>query len=159
MFENGWWLAFALIGAGILAALWAWRPLRGIVQEIQLERARELFALQRERLEAKFVDLAAASGKPRGLRWRDVDFASEVQFARDRGSGQLAALVAATIQFEAIEGSDMEGLPAVHNLRNATSVFFYQRGHWHTTGRALFNMNPLEALEHFKGQYERVEMV
>ena len=159
MFANGWWLAFALIAAGLMAALLAWRPLRGILEEIRLERARELFALQRERLEAKFVDMAMATGKPRGLRWRDVDFAAEVRFARDRGSGQLAALVAVTIQFEALEGGDMEGLPAVQNLRNATSVFYYQRGHWHTSGRALFNMNPDEALEHFKNQYERVEMV
>jgi hypothetical protein len=159
MFENGWWLVLGLaLAAALIAALMAWRPLRGILQEIQLERARELFALQRERLEAKFLDMATATGKPRGLRWKDCDFASEVQFARDRGSGQLTALVGATIEFEAIAGSDMEGLPAVSNLRNATAVFFFQGGHWHTAGRALFNMNPDEALDHFKGQYDRVEM-
>jgi hypothetical protein len=69
----------------------------------------------------------------------------------------LAALVAVTIQFEAIEGSDMEGLPAVGNLRNASAVFFFDRGRWHTTGKAVFNLNPGEALEHFRNQYERVE--
>jgi len=64
--------------------------------------------------------------------------------------------VAVTIQFEAIEGSDMEGLPAVGNLRNASAVFFFQKGHWLTVGKAVFNMNPDEALAHFKNQYERV---
>src|SRR5881392_2900606 len=67
---------------------------------------------------------AAATGKPRGLRWKDCEWESEVIFARDKQTSQLAALVSITIQFEAIPGSDMEGLPAVDNLRNASAVFF-----------------------------------
>jgi hypothetical protein len=35
-------------------------------------------------------------------------------------------------------------------------VFFFHRGRWHTTGRAVFNLNPEEALAHFGTQYERV---
>ncbi len=119
--------------------------------------AREAFKLQRERLEAHFLRAAAATGKPRGLRWADIEWEQEVLFARERTTGQLAALIGATIAFEAIEGSDMEGLPAVGNLRNASAVFFFQRGQWHTVGKAIFNMNPDEAIEHFKHQYERLE--
>ena len=74
----------------------------------------------------------------------------------ERQTGRLAALVAVTVQFEAIEGGDMEGLPAVGNLRNASAVFFYDRGRWRTTGKTVFNLNPGEAIEHFKGQYERL---
>ena len=77
--------------------------------------------------------------------------------ARTRRERHLVALVPVTIRFEAIEGSDMEGLPAVGNLRNASAVFFYHRGRWHTTGKTVFNLNPGEAVEHFKNQYERVE--
>jgi hypothetical protein len=51
----------------------------------------------------------------------------------------------------------MEGVEAVSNLRVATAVFAFDRGHWTTAGKAVFNMNPDEALEHFRGQYERVE--
>ena len=79
-----------------------------------------------------------------------------MEFARDRRSGELAALVPVTIQFEAVEGSDMEGLPAVGNLRNASAVFFFHRGQWQTVGKAVFNMNPDEALSHFKNQYEHI---
>ena len=68
----------------------------------------------------------------------------------------LAALAGVTIQFEAIEGGDMEGVAAVGNLRNASAVFFYHRGQWHTTGKAVFNLNPDEALTHFAAQYERL---
>ncbi len=147
------WLVPVLLVLGV--ALLLWRPLRAFGKEVQLERARELFKLQRERLEAKFLTAAAASGKPRGLRWKDCQWDSEVEFVRERKTGQVAALVGLTIQFEAIEGGDMEGIAAVGNLRNASGVFFFHHGQWMTVGKAVFNMNPHEAVEHFKNQYER----
>ena len=113
------WLVPVLVLLGVVLLLWVWHPVRALTREIQVERARELFSLQRERLEAKFVTAASATGKPRGLRWKDCNFDNAVELARDRQSGQLVALVPVTIQFEAVEGSDMEGLPAVGNLRNA----------------------------------------
>ena len=121
-----------------------------------MEQARVLFHRQRERLELQFFQAATASGKPRGLRWKAIDWESGVEFARERASGRLAALVAVTIQFEAVEGSDMEGLPAVANLRNASAVFFFHQGRWHTLGKAVFNLNPDEALAHFRNLYERL---
>jgi hypothetical protein len=150
------WLILGGIPAAAAAALLGWRPLRRLGKGIQIERARELFLLQRERLEARFVTAAGASGKPRGLRWKDCDFENEIELARERKTGQLVALVSVTIAFEAIEGSDMEGLPAVGNLRNASAVFYFHRGQWHTTGKAVFNLNPVEVIEHFKNQYEHV---
>ena len=150
------WLIPLLVIAILALVIVIWRPLRSFGKEMQIERARELFKLQRERLEAQFLKAAAATGKPRGLRWKDCQWDDAVEFVRERSSGQIAALVAVTIQFEAIEGSDMEGLPAVGNLRNASAVFFFQKGHWLTVGKAVFNMNPDEALAHFKNQYERV---
>jgi hypothetical protein len=149
-----WLVPVALLLGLILFFLW--RPLRSLGKEIQVERARELFMLQRERLEAKFVTAASATGKPRGLRWKDCTFEGDVELARERQTGQLVALVPVTIQFEAIEGSDMEGLPAVGNLRNASAVFFFQRGQWLTVGKAVFNLNPVEVIQHFKNRYERV---
>lgn len=130
-----------------------WRLLR---PRPSAARARQLFQQQRERLELLFFQAAAASGKPRGLRWKAIEWESGAEFARERTSGQLAALVGVTIRFEAIEGSDMEGLPAVGNLRNASAVFFFHRDRWHTTGKTVFNLNPDEALAHFHHQYERL---
>jgi hypothetical protein len=152
----GWlWLLPVVLLLGLIL-LFLWRPMRSLGKEIQVERARELFQLQRERLEAKFVTAASATGKPRGLRWKDCAFEREVELARERQTGQLVALVPVTIQFEAIEGSDMEGLPAVANLRNASAVFFFQRGQWLTVGKTIFNLNPVEVIQHFKNRYERV---
>jgi hypothetical protein len=150
-----WWIPVGGVAVLIVMALF-WRRLRAFGSQVVVERAREMFKLQRERLEAQFQKTAAASGKPRGLRWLDCQWGEQVQFVRERQTGQLAALVAVTIQFEAIEGGDMEGLPAVGNLRNASGVFFFQSGQWSTVGRAIFNMNPDEAAGHFSNQYEKI---
>ena len=151
------WLIPVILLIVVLVLIFSWRHLRFFGREVQAERAQELFALQRERLEAKFLDTAAASGKPRGLRWKACDWNGPLAFARERRTGHLAALAGVTIQFEAVEGSDMEGLPAVSNLRDASAVFFFHRGQWHTVGKVIFNMNPTMAIEHFKNQYEPVQ--
>jgi hypothetical protein len=142
------------VGAGLLAVLAVVFYLVGAAVP---RRARQRFGEQRARLEEDFFRAASGSGKPRGLRWKSLDWLhpgdAGPTLARDRQSGELVALVPVTVRFEAVEGSDMEGLPAVGNLRNASAVFFYRRGAWHTTGRAVFNLNPDEALAHFKDRY------
>ena len=119
--------------------------------------ARDLFARQRPLLQDEFFAAASASGKPRGLRWKALEWEPGVAFARERASGDLAALVGVVIQFEAVEGGDMEGVAAVGNLRNASAVFFFHDGRWRTTGKALFNLNPDEALSRLAHQYERLK--
>ena len=152
------WLALGGVGliavAGLLLRIAG--PLRRRIQETVARHARSLFARQREYLEARFFTAASRSGKPRGLRWTNCDWSSDVEFARDRETGQLVALASVTIQFEAVEGGDMEGLPAVGNLRHASAVFYFDGRNWTTAGRAVFNLNPAEAIEHHRTRYERV---
>jgi hypothetical protein len=150
-----WWTVGLVLLAAVVVAL-CWRRLRAFGSQVQLERAQEMFKLQREALQTHFLSAAAATGKPRGLVWVECQWGDQVEFVRERDSGRVAALIGVTIRFEAVEGGDMEGLPAVGNLRNASAVFFFDRGQWHTTGKTVFNMNPDEAVEHFRNQYERV---
>ena len=151
-----WWaVAGAVIGLVLLLVL-LWRPARAARQERQYALAQREFRRQREQLEAHFLRLAGESGKPRGLRWVDCDFQNEVTYARDRASGELSALVGVTISFEAIEGGGMEEVEAVGNLRAATAVFQYADGRWATQGRAIFNLNPLEAIQYYQSKLERV---
>lgn len=121
-----------------------------------VEEAREAFAVQRPQLEKMFFDAASATGKPRGLRWKSCEFGSDVEMARDKRSGELLAMAPVTIAFEAVPGSDMEGLPAVGNLRSATAVFTWRNRRWVTAGRAVFNLSPPEAIRHFHNQCEPV---
>jgi hypothetical protein len=151
----GWILSGLAIAIVVFVAL-GWRPISTVLREIRTERARELFHLQRERLEAKFMDIAGKSGKPRGLRWLDADWEDSVRFVRDRQSGDLAALVGITVSFEAIPGGGMEDNPNVSNLRDATAVFNYASGRWITEGRALFNLSPDSAIDRYHDQYEPV---
>lgn len=151
-----WWISAAALFALIVVVLLAAQPLRNWMWRRELEQARQSFRRQREVLEAKFFDLAAASGKPRDLRWVDCEWLEAVTFARDRQSGLLTAFVAVNIRFEAVEGGDMEGVAAVSNIRDAAAVFHYEAGRWGTGGRALFNMNPADALARLQGQFEPV---
>lgn len=116
----------------------------------------ELFRKQREMLEAKFFDMARSVGKPRGLIWVDCEWFDNVTFARDKTSGLLTAFVGVNIRFEAVEGGDMEDVAAVSNIRDAVAVFHFHHGSWGTGGKALFNMNPQDALQRLMAQFEPV---
>jgi hypothetical protein len=133
-----------------LAAGWKRREARHAIR---------LFQQRREMLEAKFFDLARSAGKPRGLKWLDCDWLDDVTYARDRGTGLLTAFVGVNIRFEAVEGGDMEGVAAVDTVRDAVALFHFHRGNWGTGGKALFNMNPRDALERLVAQFEPVSVV
>ena len=141
-----------LVTVGIVA----WRWLRA--RPMQMKALRELFQRDRARLEQMFFLAAASSGKPRGLRWKECQWSEQIEWVRDKQTGQVHALVGVTISFEAIEGGDMEGIEAVGNLRDASAVFFFDR-EWRTGGRVIFNLSPSDAVEHFKANYERCEPV
>ena len=61
-----------------------------------------------------------------------------------------------TISFEAVPGGGMEEVEAVGNLRAATAVFRVDKGHWATDGRAIFNLNPAEAVRYYQDNLELV---
>jgi len=149
-------LALVIGGVLIVAAAFAWRPVRRWTQDCEVDQAMDRFRMQREQLEAKFLDMARDIGKPRGLRWVNCEWNSGVSFARATDSGLLTAFVSINISFEAIEGGDMEDVDAVGLLRDAVAVFHFQNGGWGTGGRALFNMNPEDALQRLEGQFKRV---
>ena len=144
--------------AAILAVLLAAGPLRRWLRKREVREAVKRFRLERERLEARFFDMARSQGKPRGLRWVDCDWQSDVTFARDLRSGLLTAFVAVNISFEAIEGGEMEDVEHVGTVRDAAALFHYQHGRWGTGGRPLFNMNPRDAVARFEGQFEPVSI-
>ena len=134
----------------------AWRPIRLARAGEKMARALRDFHRQRERLEAKFIEKAAASGKPRGLRWIDVDFDDDVTYARDRRRGGLKALVAVDVQFEAVEGGGMEHVEAVPDVRSATAEFLHDGERWHTHGRVYFNLAPRATVKYFESDLELV---
>ena len=144
----------AAVAAG--AVIVAMRPLKAARQAERLARAQRDFHRQRERLEAKFIERAAASGKPRGLRWVDVDFDDDVLYARDRRTRLLKALVAIEVSFEAVEGGGMEEVEAVSRIRAATTEFLHDGDRWTTQGRVYFNLAPSAAVKYLASDLELV---
>lgn len=151
------WIWGAAIGVVLLLALAAASiPLARRWRAREAQSAVRQFRRQREQLEAKFMDLAQVIGKPRGLRWLDCDWLSDVTFARDRQTGLITAFAGINVRFEAIAGGDMEDVAAVGTVRDAVAVFHYHRGLWGTGGKALFNMNADEAITRLTAQFEAV---
>lgn len=149
-----WGLGF--LGLTLLGFLFAAIPLAAMWQRREARRAIQLFHQRREMLEAKFFDMAQSLGKPRGLKWIDCEWFDNVTFGRDKTSGLLTAFVGVNIRFEAIEGGDMEDVAAVSTVRDAAALFHFHQGSWGTGGKALFNMNPQDALEKLVAQFEPV---
>ncbi len=153
----GWIIAGVAGIAGAVAGAFFARQRGAQERQQKLVDAQKLFQRLREQLEAKFVDKASASGKPRGLRWGDVDFERDATFARDKQSGRLSAFVGVTIKYEAIAGGGLDEVEAVANAKAATAVFnFEPPARWTTDGRAIFNLNPAEAIKHFEATIELV---
>ena len=89
--------------AGLALFLVAWGMYR-LGREVQSERARESFRLQKERLEGEVLKAASASGKPRGLRWVSCRFSEGFTLVRDRATRRLAALIPVTVVFDPVPG-------------------------------------------------------
>lgn len=146
-----------LIGLGIAIVSGAlWRRWRKAQIEATRRVAIQSFDEQRPSLAEKFLAAADATGKPRGLTWKNCELSGEPLFATDRVTAELYALVTATISFEAIAGGDMEDVEAVSNLRCATAIFVYRDHLWTTDGRAVFNLEPDQSLQRYQESLEQI---
>ncbi len=153
-----WWIISVAAGAALAAFMTTLllRPGRQAREADRLSRLQRDFHRQREQLEAKFIDRAAAQGKPRGLRWIDVSFDDDVVYARDRKSGSLKALVSIEVSFEAIAGGGMEEVEAVSRVRAATGEFRHDGNRWITHGRVYFNLDPKGTVKYLENDLEMV---
>jgi hypothetical protein len=147
-----WFLIFVLL----MVAWLLWALLRPSLFTRRVQRAVQRFVSDRAALETEFFKAAAATGKPRGLAWKECGFQPGVLLARDRANGDLVGLVAVTISFEAIEGGGMEDVEAVGNLRAATAVFNWNGREWTTQGRAVFNLEPREVIERYRDSLDPI---
>lgn len=140
-----------LVGFFLAAvAGWLWRRWRVAQRHASCQLAMLEFEGLQSELELAFLEAAAASGKPRGLVWKQCELDNGALFAEDRANGELYALVGATISFEALVGGDMEDVEAVGNLRFATALFVHRLGRWTTDGRVVFNLEPRQTLERYE---------
>ena len=150
-------VAWGLLILGLLLAAGAvasWRPFFSTWREARFGLARRDFHFQRERLEAKFVSLGHFGDS--GPRWTDCDFDDDVAYARSRASGRLSALVAVTIEMDAMESPSFLPDSLSGDLRDATAVFHFDGKRWDTDGRAIFNLTPTQAIHFYQRDLEMV---
>lgn len=149
-----WW--FVGFGVLVVALICLRRPIRTASREVQFNRARKYFHTQRERLEAKFVHLAASRAKDDSPRLTDCNFADDVSYVRNRATGELSAFVAVSVATEDPKSSALNTGDAVGNLQLGTAVFRFDRDHWETEGRTILNLSPSEAIRFFVNDLEKV---
>jgi hypothetical protein len=138
--------AFVLAGLVLvwLARNW-WQRRSRARQHDLFQRAVDEFPRQSD-LTTKFLAAANATGKPRGLRWISCELQGQPIFATNDATDEIFGLSGATIGFEAIPGGDMEEVEAVGDIRYVTAIFQYRNGKWQTDGRAIFNLEPTQAV-------------
>jgi len=145
-----------LVVAIVIASWLIWVSVRPMLFARRVRRAAREFEQNRSGLESTFFQAAAASGKPRGLAWKQCAFQDRVVLARDRVNGELVGLVGVTIGFDAVAGGGMEEVEAVSILRAATAVFTHNGREWTTLGRVVFNLEPREVLERYRESLDAV---
>jgi hypothetical protein len=153
--ENWWvWTSAALLLTGLL---YFWGPAWGAIREVRFARMQREFHAQREWLEAKFVQMAAAHAQPESPRWEDCEFADDVSYVRHRLTGELSAFVAVSIIVEeATEAPDFSNGDAIGKMQLGTAVFRFDRDHWETDGRTILNLTPQEAVRYFQRDWKIV---
>ncbi len=155
MTETGWILVGA-VSLLAVAAMAAWRPLRARWMECQFGRARRDFHRQRERLEAKFVYLAASESPGDAAAWDHCQFDDDVAYVRNRSSGELAAFSAFHMGIDVYDIRPVGSCELVGNSRAGTAVFRFDGHHWDTEGRAILNLSPFEAIRFYQDDLEMV---
>ena len=116
------------------------RPVRQFAEELHVDHARELFRLQREWLEARFLGSLAKIDPIERIRWEDAHWHDEVLWARDRQTRSFLALIG--VHFDG-QGFDDLGVPTP---RHATALFEFRRGHWCADGKRIDETRPAEAV-------------
>jgi hypothetical protein len=155
MLENWWiWTSAALFLIGLL---YFWGPVWRAIHEARFVRIQREFHTQRERLEAKFVQLAIAHSKPESPRWEDCEFADDVAYVRHRVTGELSAFVAVSITSEDVaDGAGFSTGDAVGKMQLGTAMFRFHHNHWETDGRAILNLTPKQAVRYLQRDWKIV---
>jgi hypothetical protein len=147
------WVFLSAGGLFLTGAAIAWTVVL-LCRKNRFARACRDFHRQRERLEAKFVQLGLINTKSHLPRWTDCEFEDDVAYARSRSTGELSAFVAVTIEMEGFDTGLIRGGDLVGHLRAATAVFRFDGHHWETDGRAIFNLSPTEAIHFYQRDLE-----
>jgi hypothetical protein len=153
--SHAWWFLSVAAVVVVIAVLMK-RPWQRRVRAGRLYQAKRRFHTQRERLEAKFIQLAAAHAKPDAPRWGDCTFSDDVAYVRNRATGELSAFVAVTVATEALHRLPPGTTDLVSNFQAGTAVFRFDRDGWVTDGRAILNLSPNEAIHYYRDDLEIV---
>ncbi len=137
-----WWIVWGgvLLAAFGLGWIVVVRPFLELSARARFDRARGMFRVRRERLEARFVTRIGVDTPAERRLWEDATWEDSVVWARNRSSRRLTALI----------GVRFRPLPAEPRSRRATAVFEFRGGSWHADGKRLDAIGPDEVCERIR---------
>lgn len=148
-----WWIVLIVAAIAAILFLVAWRPYQIVVRETRFVETMKSFRLHRERLEAKFIQLASTNARPNSPHWEECFFDDDIAYVRSRRTGELSAFVALTVATDVPEvqalGTGRFGSSSIESIRTGTAIFRFDRNHWETDGRAILDLNPTEAIQFY----------
>lgn len=156
----GFWWVLALAPAAFGALVLLSRPALRRSRSGRLARARRDFHLQRERLEIRFLQLAAARQQPDAAElfdWDRCEFDDDVAYVRSRTTGELAALVGMTVARRDPDSPVADIADLLGAMSTGTAIFRFDGKHWCTDGKALLNLNPAEAIRRLASDMELLD--
>jgi len=134
----------------LIGLAFIWRPFWLALRKDKFAETRRSFHWQRERLEAKFVQLAEIRSEAEGVSWSDCYFEDDVSYVWNRYTSELFAFVAVVVVMKS-ESDPLEEITLSPQLfRQATAVFRFDGQRWSTDGRAILNLNPAEAIQFYR---------
>jgi hypothetical protein len=151
------WLVALVVAVGIGVTVWLWRPLQARRRQRCFAHARRDFHLQRERLEMKFIHLAEAGSGPHALRWQNCEFDDDVSYVRHRASGEVSAFVGITVMSADPASPLTDIADLIDHLHVGTAIFRFDGTRWETDGKAILNLNPAEAIRHYRNDLEVID--
>src|SRR5205823_6620738 len=107
-----WIWAGVLAACGVAAWLILRQPVRHVLEDLNIDGARDQFRRQREWLEARFLGALAKADPVERRRWEEAHWHDEIVWARDRQTRRLLAL--AGVHFESESMSEFPGYPPRH---------------------------------------------
>ena len=151
---SAWWILAVVAAGGIGAILSLWWPLRARRRQRGFSQARRDFHIQRERLEVKFIHLAATKPAPHVLHWDGCEFDDDVAYVRNRATGEVSAFVGITVSASDPTGPMIDIADLIDSLHVGTAIFRFDGVRWETDGKAILNLNPAEAIRQHQKDLE-----
>lgn len=143
--------ALMLVLMGVIS-----KPGRDHRLPIDFPRAVDSFRMQREHVEAKFLDLARWIGNVPAVCRIEYEWQRNATFARDLETDLITAFVAIGVRFVEVRPGKHGDFVQINSQCDATALFHYRDGWWETSDCGFLHVDPVRAVIRLQDHFEPI---